>query len=583
MKRSLEIITTGVQSFTQRFPGKRRRLDESVPQCAPWRCNLTGLSQRHNLYFVAYGAEIFVYRPQFPSQALSEPVLVIPCREEGPRLGYLDLRQPDCINNLLVAFLGKEEVVATVRDNGDVETVLIRHVLQAIQARAGKSLHNLADEVRPSFQGNVGISAWGLAIHSQARIIAVSSNNHRITIFKFALVASARRMDVIEQLINGEANIPSIAFCNTGDDPRARWLLTTDINGVCRAIDLHKSLPVQSFRFGRQIEGIYGGGYDRLNAGWSIMFLDQRSFCKAPTLHDAIGTLELPDARDNPTIWDLSKTVRGLLNHSNAFVHYQTTGKPQRESRHPPDSDEADVDLEIYEEVAVVDEELEEAHTDVPEMVDDFDEDDEGTEDTISATAFYGGERVCANFPRFQKSVPMCDDLPCPILHASVRNIYLLQPTQSAHWRPPFLGIAAPLKQSIEVQHHTLNMFDRLNMSVYIAALGVVVIASQKGRAIVLALTKLDGSAQYPAELASLGSKTNYTMRIDAVLPFDSQEKLNQRPFSPLHGIAASPLQGTEDLSDEKKRWRLLLMYQDQSVLSYEIARQAVVQDMVIV
>ena len=121
-------------------------------------------------------------------------------------------------------------------------------------------------------------------------------------------------------------------------------------------------------------------------------------------------------------------------------------------------------------------------------------------------------------------------------------------------------------------------MFDRLNMNAYMPSIGVVVLASQKGRALVLALTKVPPStARGVPEMqdgqASTLYKTNYAMRVESVLPFASQEQENQRPFAPLHGIAAGPMQGTENAPDHRKRWRLMLMYQDHSVLSYEIRR----------
>lgn len=37
------------------------------------------------------------------------------------------------------------------------------------------------------FHENVGISAWGLAIHERSRLIAVSSNRKEVTVFAFAL------------------------------------------------------------------------------------------------------------------------------------------------------------------------------------------------------------------------------------------------------------------------------------------------------------------------------------------------------------------------------------------------------------
>jgi hypothetical protein len=62
-------------------------------------------------------------------------------------------------------------------------------------------------------------------------------------------------------------------------------------------------------------------------------------------------------------------------------------------------------------------------------------------------------------------------------------------------------------------------------------------------------------------------------MRLERILPLASQERRGERPFAPLAGIASSPLQGSEHLPAIKKRWRLMMMYTDNSVLSYEIRR----------
>jgi hypothetical protein len=41
--------------------------------------------------------------------------------------------------------------------------------------------------VRPFFQQNVEISAWGLAIHKNSRLIAVGTNKHNVHVFAFGL------------------------------------------------------------------------------------------------------------------------------------------------------------------------------------------------------------------------------------------------------------------------------------------------------------------------------------------------------------------------------------------------------------
>jgi hypothetical protein len=581
-------------------------------------------------------------------------VLIVPSQPSSPDLrGYLDRDEPHCINYLIAQKLGKDEVIANVRD--DVEVFLVRHIVHAISTRINRhdaSEDQVADNVKPLFLRNVGISAWGLAIHTEARIIAVSSNRHEVTIFRFGLVDEfdevetprkqakstgdgqssrwdeerrednvdsrpERKTDVTRQVLNGEANIPHIAFCNTGDDPDGRWLLTTDISGVCRAIDLHNFTLVQAFRFGPSFIAPNGGPYDRMNAGWGIMFLDTRSFIPQDSIPGALGMEDgemLPDAKSDTRLWDLSKTLRHLPDNSKAFK----AAKPKLPQNATPPSatgrssnasspqisgtadnvltvglssdDDEDIDdtgvllepsiLSPTEDLAPDAAEEDETEHNVELWSDLDDSEGENTEDFISQSAYYGGGRICGNTPHFVRQSNLCEDLPCPILHTSIRNVYLLQPSKQRlspdqPFMPPMVGMAAPLKQSIQIEYRALNMFDRLSMHAYIPALGVVVLASQKGRAIVLSLARVPQSMGYPEGIdPSLGQKTVYTLRAECILPFESQEKAGQRPFSPLHGIAVGPIQGTENTKNEgKTRWRLIMMYQDYSILSYELQR----------
>ncbi|KAM0713687.1 hypothetical protein Q7P37_010649 [Cladosporium fusiforme] len=672
VRRCVEAIPRGHTSFEERFPGKRRRIDEGLPPLAPWRSNLTALSQEHNLYFIAYGADIYVYEPEFPEQSIHHPVLILPSQPSSPGLtGHIDRSEPHAINYLVVEKLGKDEVIANVRDDGDVEIFLVRHILHAINTRTDSghgAAGPIADNIKPLFQRNVGVSAWGLAIHAQARILAVSSNRHEVTVFRFGLVDELeapkgsrrkamlsgqlgqweeehgddnaesqreRSADVTRQVLNGEANIPHIAFCNTGDDPDGRWLLTTDISGVCRAIDLHRFTLVQAFRFGPSFGmPLAGGSYDRINAGWGIMFLDTRSFVAQDSLQSALGMEDEelpPDTKSETRIWDLSKTIRHLPNISNAFCEPRlkrpvtppretsrsTTGvssgassplgtqstaasnitatlasvlRQAAQENHSDEEEDAGVPIEPdatsdlqdpdQEPASGEPEDEDQGLDDVELWSDDEGSDGEGTEDSFSQTAYYGGQRICGNLPQFVRGTDLCEDLPCPVLHASIRNVYLLQPSKQRlrpndPFLPPLVGLAAPLKQSIQAEYSALNSFDRLNMHAYIPTLGVVILASQKGRAVVLSLTRISQSTELPADIdIQLGLKTIYTLRAECVLPFESQEREGQRPFSPLHGIATGPIQGTEgSRGGNHKRWRLMMMFQDHSVLSYEIRR----------
>lgn len=577
---------------------------------------------------MAYAERIFVYIPQYRSQALPrQPALIVTSQPSTPaRPGYIDARRPHAINNLVVQKLGNEEVVATVRDDGDVDAFFVRQILHAIERRAEprNSLGVGADEVKPFFQSNVGMSAWGLAIHSKARILATSANTHSITIFKFGLVDAdeqdepqqgedldengvkpdqRRKTDVTEQVLNGTSNIPHIAFCNTGDDPEARWLLTTDIGGFCRSIDLHEMATMQTFRFGGQS---YGQDHDRFNSGWTVMFLDKRSFLPEDDYQAALG-FEAGEVdsgvKPDSNLWDIGGSIPSVPNASERY------GLPRRRAEQslPPSADSESGDT------SASDQDTNMADTGDDDDDDDIEEDDilylemdpdddEGTEDTTSFSALYGGRRIFGNEPRaFQfNNKAICDDLPCPILHSSVRNVYLLQPPHCAAsekaisesaFTPPTVGFTNALRQAVPSIHAWINHIERLNMSAYIPSIGVVVLASQKGRVLILSLTKLSRNAEFPS-VKYLKTKcppnTVYTMRIERILPFASQEAEGLRPFQPLAGIATGPMQGTEHLPDDQKRWRLMLYYYDHSVLSYEIGRKKMrdsavdVQDLIV-
>lgn len=67
---------------------------------------------------------------------------------------------------------------------------------------------------------------------------------------------------------------------------------------------------------------------------------------------------------------------------------------------------------------------------------------------------------------------------------------------------------------------------------------------------------------------------TLYAMRIDHILPFASQERRGQRVEHLLVGLAVGPVQGMLGRKrGDVGRWRVMLTYEDHSVLVYEIGR----------
>lgn len=118
-----------------------------------------------------------------------------------------------------------------------------------------------------------------------------------------------------------------------------------------------------------------------------------------------------------------------------------------------------------------------------------------------------------------------------------------------------FSGI---VRQELGPTDAVLQHFDRLNLLAVIPELSLVVAASQVGRAALITLTRLedDFSSQGPVVM----------FRLDLILPLKVHE--DSRPNVPLAGMAVAPLQG------KARRWRLLMHYLDQTVLSYELYRK---------
>lgn len=226
------------------------------------------MSQRRNYLFIAYVDAIHVFKPKLPDQLLPgkpELVLSLPKSRQGLR-GYIDPSKPHAVNQLIVADLGIEEVLVAACDDGDVIAYSVRSIHIAIKANYESECASLPQnaELRPLLLSNVGASAWGLAIHKAARLLAVSSNSRHISIFAFSLhqnrpaensrdehvfpidvlgdvfweredggeVSPYDRSRNKEIILRGHMNnIPNISFCNTEADQKGRFLASTDIDG----------------------------------------------------------------------------------------------------------------------------------------------------------------------------------------------------------------------------------------------------------------------------------------------------------------------------------------------------------------
>lgn len=267
-----------------------RRGDLFPPETASWRNNLIALSQRRNLLFTACRHQIYVWEPAGSSQALgTEPEMIITPIMKNPRAGgYISPQIPHAVNNILVDDLGREEILLLATDSGNVCAYQVETIFWALERAAEFDLARPLDDsgIHPFFAEFVEESAWGLAIHKFARLIAVSANTGLITVFAFALVnpssedgsdpsgsfeasddqreyeqtwdliTSSDELLRLRNLMPGGhrsrnirlsytghfTNIPCVSFLNCDLDPNGTWMVSTDIDNKMLVWKIWQSL-----------------------------------------------------------------------------------------------------------------------------------------------------------------------------------------------------------------------------------------------------------------------------------------------------------------------------------------------------
>ena len=252
--------------------------------------------------------------PAFYTQSLGgSPSLVLSPPPARPNaIGYLDELHPHTINHLIVGDLGTDEVLVLATDTGNIAVYHTGAIARALESHAAKVTQTTVDDggIRPFFTHWVLESAWGLAIHKAARLIAVSANvPHRvqseentakITVFAFALTSASPEdadndqsfyedtgLDDAEEwleiddnealhhqlslrdrnlkitLSEHRANIPNIAFVNNHHDRQGKFLFSTDIDGEMKLWRIWDREVLRSYDFSEYNYGFRSRRGDR--------------------------------------------------------------------------------------------------------------------------------------------------------------------------------------------------------------------------------------------------------------------------------------------------------------------------------
>ena len=337
------------------------------PLIAPWRSNLVVMSHRHDLLFAVYDFDIvYVYKPQGQSACIGKPLLKLKAPTSGPGLtGYNDPRHPHGINHLIAGLLGTKEIILFACDDGDVLAYYTDQIASEIafegvvrEKNTGPKPFGGYSQIKPIFHQNVIQSAWGLAIHTTSRKIAVSSNTAIIHVFTFGLAGPNQSGEVTSSqdqwpvygaqdnndigwnahiiLAGHGTNIPTVAFDNSGQDPEGRYLISADIGNEVRVWDLWTGrapgIFAENGAFGSKLLEMRLDG--SLNMGWSCLCIDPASYWPSTTVAETFGCQGVSYCA-SPEHWDNS--CNAALVPDNMSVHPRTSLLGNPHGPHPVD------------------------------------------------------------------------------------------------------------------------------------------------------------------------------------------------------------------------------------------------------
>ncbi|KAJ5375561.1 Ribonucleotide reductase transcriptional regulator CRT10 [Penicillium concentricum] len=586
-----QVQILNIETEEERFPR-----DVSGPTVSAWRCNLAALSQRRNLLFTAHVDDIYVWIPSGPHQLLgSQPEMIIhPVMKEPNAPGYIDRSRPHTINHIIVDDLGVDEVLLLATDSGNVTGYNVEAIFSAINrsAKYGGDRPFDAHEVKPFFTEHVQLSAWGLATHKFARLIAVSANTGVITVFAFALVddmsesdssslsfsetSNMGDSDVLESTwvsIDSASsmeelkkdmphhrrrnlrlsyrghfdNIPCVSFANFELDPNGLWMISTDILNRVFVWRVWDSLaPVNSSSYNCSRDA-------REQRGWFVLPLHPRRVQQHRYKFDACGCEPQPKIMNGRMVFDVSHTADDVIARSNRAAQkvddeedasisslflpddifsdssVHTESRPQR-----PRSEHNHTTLEASGTISPA------AASDSIDIRAEVSQDHEVTPPRQSVRVKRGITNLVEeeNEQFGEDSVVDVDVLKCFVSHPCNPRFFpilhfsgnniTLDPYPLDHGSRTLSR--SPLQSLVE--YSMFSSCDRLNLVKYLPELGIVIAASQAGGVAIITLTWQE--------------EIGHTFRLDWLLPFPTQEGDDECPTPPLMGLAASPMPGFE-------------------------------------
>ncbi|KAI1213883.1 uncharacterized protein F4807DRAFT_409507, partial [Annulohypoxylon truncatum] len=591
---------------------------EGLPQVAPWRMNLTALSQVYNIYMVAYTDKIYVSRPRScVTNALpAEPDLILQPKASTMGIdvgGYLDENFPHQVNHLIVGAFGNEEILLLAYDDGDVIGYYTHHIENELLRREREG-RNHKSVPTPFFHENVEKSAWGLAIHKQSRIIAASSNTHNVSVFIFALTGHPYRhtpeVDELELFRNvvkdehGKFVDPKTGSSQASDATKhgSNDSKIAALESAVRRRDANWRIVLETGRMGANIPNIAfssdaDGEADKVVAVdingrlWlmDIWNFDQRPYVKIDGLHPGQprlrhqgitlhshkprgwGVLVLPESSFLPM-----KNKEDAIGMSLDDARYVSNDRVGNWIDISPGIKNVENNSRVHPWVrwghhtqfAFNPLEPRRAQLEAPwfdfdgpksaSSVKDHDEDRMSRRERESRPGYKNQPKrktVLADGSSIMRTYEM--DIELRSFEQDGRGIM-------------FEKVIDQMRPSQAVLPLMRVAHERLANLIHVPELSLVVAASLCGRVALVTLTR-------PEEK---GLSFKRAFRVEAILPTALDEDKGRRPICPLLGVAVGPVpfSGSPELADRPinaRPYRIMLHFYDLSILSYDLSRSS--------
>ncbi|KAL7311762.1 hypothetical protein PS15m_009483 [Mucor circinelloides] len=191
-----------------------------------WRMNLCAVSNEIPCtFFVAMNYKINVYTLDTITSPFKDPVKVLTSHNAARTGGGAE--SPFIINAIKVGRMLEKEVLVSVSEMGEI---------------CIWKTEDLSEP--PLILNNNGIATWGVAMHGDQGLLAVSANNFKIAVFNIAEMTtkfgkrSSKEPNYLGttekiELEGHEHNIPNIDFNETG-----RYIASASVDTTCRVWDI---------------------------------------------------------------------------------------------------------------------------------------------------------------------------------------------------------------------------------------------------------------------------------------------------------------------------------------------------------